>query len=260
MKGLKKYSHKDREKVIQEIVPLIKKKFGENLLALAAAASYARMEDIDYSDLELVAFVYEMPGEKKVDGIGKIRDGLLVELVWMTKETYIERVREVTEDWYIAGSDVLLPLINEDIINELKVYKVESVREKCFIQAFNHWHEVQESTAKVLNAVKKRNRIGISLLVFDMYLHMLRVLSFLNQTPYKTFSEFVSQSLAFEIKPALFDELTHIMVEGTYQDFEHLEKVVTKVFSDFEKILEEEYHLYDDNIDPNLPKKIEKKN
>ena len=176
----------------------------------------------------------------------------------MTRETYIERVLDVTQDWYIAGSDVLLPLINEDFINELKTYKIENVKEKCLFQAFNHWHEVQESTAKVLNAVKKKNRIGVSLLVFDMYLHMLRVLSFLNQTPYKTFSEFISQSLTFEIKPVLFDELTHIMVEGRYQDFRHLERVVKNVFSDFEKIFEEEgYHLYDDNIDPNLPMKKE---
>ena len=31
MKGLKKYSHEDRERVIDEIIPLVQEKFGANL-------------------------------------------------------------------------------------------------------------------------------------------------------------------------------------------------------------------------------------
>lgn len=255
MKGLRKYSHHDREKIIQEMIPLIQKKFGENLVALAACASFARNEDTDYSDLELVAFLKKCPGEKEVDGMGKIRDGLLVELVWMTKETYMKKVLDVTEDWYIAGSDVLLPLINEDFFKEL-TYKTENQQEKCVHQAACHWHEVQESTAKVLNAIKKENRPGIPLLVCDMCIHMLRVLSFLNQTPYKTFSEFISQSREFSTKPAQFDELTEIIVEGRYQDFVQLKDVVTHVFCDFENIFEGlGVELYDDNVDPGKPMK-----
>lgn len=59
--------------LIKEMIPLIKKKFGENLLALAAEASFARGEDTDYSDLELIAFVKELPGEKKIDGMRKFK-------------------------------------------------------------------------------------------------------------------------------------------------------------------------------------------
>ncbi len=177
MRGLKKYSHKDREKVIEEMIPLAKKKFGKDLLALAAQASYARNEDFDYSDLELIAFVREMPKNKKMGGMGKIRDGLLVELIWTTKETYLEEIREVTGDWYITGSDTLLPLINKRFIEDLNKYKVKNLKEKCLNHADQGWYEVQESTAKVLNAITKRNKVGISLITFDMFLHMLRVLS-----------------------------------------------------------------------------------
>ena len=86
MKGLKKHSHQDRERVIRELVPLIKKKFGDNLIALAADASYARGEDFDYSDLELFAFVKEMPEGKDMEGMSRIRDGMLIELIWTTRE------------------------------------------------------------------------------------------------------------------------------------------------------------------------------
>lgn len=252
MKGLKKYSHQDREKVIREMIPLIKMKFGEDLIALAAQASYARNEDFDYSDLELVAFVRKMPKGKKMGAMGKICNGLQVELVWMTKEAYIEHTKEVTEDWYMAGSDRLLPIINAPFIETLNSHKTENLKERCLDHATAHWYEVRESTAKVLNAISKNNELGISLLVFDMYLHMLRVLSFLNQIPYRTFGDFIAQSKIFKTKPEHFDKLTQIIVEGTYQNLARLKEIVEQVFSEFENLFEElGLDLYDDNVDPN---------
>jgi hypothetical protein len=256
MKGLKKHSHEDREKVIREMIPLIKKKFGDNLIALAAQASYARNEDTSYSDLELIAFVREMPEDKKVGGMGKIRDGMLVELLWMTKENYLEETLDVTENWYIAGSDTLLPIINKPFIESIKGYEVENLRDKCLKQAAGRWYEVQESAAKVLNAIEMENKLGISVLVFDMYLHMLITLSFLNQTPYTTFSKFIAEAGKLPIKPQQFDELTHIMVGGKYQELIPLKNVVESVFTDFENILEDMgFEFYYDNFDPNKPMK-----
>lgn len=254
MRGLKKYSHKEREQVVKKLVPLIKKKFGKNLIALAAQASYARNEDFDFSDLELIAFVREMPRNKKISGMGKVRNGLLVELLWMTKETYIEEVKEPTENWYIAGSDKLLPLINKPFIERLNKYKSKNLKQGCLNHAANHWYEVQESTAKVLNAITKKNMLGIPLLAFDMYLHMLRVLSFLNQNPYTTFAKFIEESKKFKTKPEYFEELTQIVVDGKYQNFAKLQKVVEQVFTEFENIFDKlGFDLYYDNVDPNKP-------
>src|SRR5687767_14520100 len=146
MKGLQRYSHTDRQKVIEEMMPLIQKKFGEDLIALAASASYARNEDSDYSDLELIAFVKTLPEGQTWGGMGKIRDGMLVELIWTTKEHYLENTLAVTPHWYIAGSDRLLPLLNPEFIEELNNHQVENLKEKCLTRATHHWHEVQEST------------------------------------------------------------------------------------------------------------------
>lgn len=256
MKGLKKYSHEDRGKIIQEMIPLIRQKFGDNLVALASQGSYARGEDFDYSDLELIAFLKEMPKGKSMAGMGKIRNGILVELIWTTKEAYIADVKEVTEDWHIAGSDKLLPIINSKFVEELNNYKVQNLREKCLKQAVKHWHEVQESTAKVLNAISQKNQDGLPLLVFDMLRHMLISLSFLNQKPYVTFSRFISEARTFNLKPNSFNKLAGVVVEGKYQQATNrFRELIEKTFSEFENIFDAlELQLYDDNVDPSIGK------
>jgi hypothetical protein len=251
MKGIKKHTHEERRQVLEEM-PLIRRKFGANLVALAASASFARGEDADYSDLELTAFVKTMPAGVRRGGIGKIRDGLLVELEWMTREVYLADVREVTGAWYLAGSDTLLPLINPEFIAELNNYRVENLEAKCLAQAVKHWHEVQEATAKVLNAVAAQNREGLPLLLCDMLRHALIVLSFLNQTPYVTFAQFVTAAKRFPAQPTSFAALVEIVVRGAYQDLPRLEATAISVFTEFEQMFAARgLALYDDNVDPN---------
>ena len=63
------------------MVPLIKHKFGKNLLAVAARGSFARNTDQPYSDLELFAFLKEMPRDQKklpYAKMHKIRNALLM--------------------------------------------------------------------------------------------------------------------------------------------------------------------------------------
>lgn len=256
MKGLKKYTHKDRKKIIKKIVPLVKKKFGNNLIALAARASFARGEGHDYSDLELIAFVKKISKGKKWQGIGKIKNGLMVELVWQTKEDYIKSTLDVNDLWYISGSDTLLPIINKKFIKELNNYKIKNLKKKCFNYAAKNWYEAQESTAKVLNAITQKNKEGIFLLVSDMFLRMLIVLSFLNQTPYTTFAKFIQEAKKFKVKPKSFNRLINLMTKGKYWNLANLKKVVVNVFREFEDIFEK-YGLdpYEDNIDPNIPYK-----
>jgi hypothetical protein len=198
--------------------------------------------------LELIAFVKKMPEGRH--GVGKIRDGLLIELVWMTREDYIAETLEVTKMWYLAASDVLLPIINAEFISELSEYRAENLKEKCLAEARNHWHEVQESTSKVLNAMKAENRDGLPLVLFDMTLHFLISLSLLNQTPYTTFARFVAEARTFATKPAEFDDLLDLIAQGAYQDLPKLEKLVVSVFSQFEEIFEDVgIELYDEKID-----------
>jgi len=253
MEGIKKYTHQQREQIVREMIPLIKKKFGKNLVALAAQASFARGDDYYYSDLELNAFLKKKPRSKK-RGMSKIRDGILVELTWMTKEDYIKSTKEVTKEWYLAGSDTLVPIINKPFIDKLNKYKVANLKEKCLHQAVIHWHEVQEYTAKVLNAIAQQNRENLPFLVLGMLDSMLISLSLLNQIPYITAAKFITQARSFKHKPERFDDLMDSILKGDCQNLEALEKNIINVFEGFEKIFKKlGCQLYDDNVDPSRP-------
>lgn len=255
MKGIKKHSHNEREKVLNELVPLIKTKFGDDLSAIAARGSFARNTDGPYSDLELFVFLKQMPKGQEHSAYGKlrkIRDGLLVEIIWVTGENYIREVKDVTSAWFGSGADVLLPIYNKKFADKLNKYKVKDLNKKCLHQAFANWDKVQEATTKVLNAAEQKNHLGMSLVIHDMLSNILKELSFINQAPFTTFSQLIQESKKFKIKPKKFEALIKIVVNGDYKNYQHIKAVATDVFSELENYLEKQgLTLYQENIDPN---------
>lgn len=253
-KGLKKHTHAERQTIIGEMTPLIKKRFGDNLIALAASGSYARNEDADYSDLELEGFVKKMPRGKKFGGFAKIYDGMLIEMMWSTRETYLEHTLEPNEEWYLSGSDHLLPIFNKKFIDELNDYRVENLRKKCLDLAVGHFPVVLENSGKLLNAIDSKNRDGVPLLILYTIQEMLTVLAYLNQKPYLTSSRMISEARELPIKPKTFDELLDIAVKGEYTQLAGLRRTAVAVFTEFEAIFEGlGLRLYDDDFDPNKP-------
>jgi len=153
-------------------------------------------------------------------------------------------------------SHLLLTRILKKFIKGIQNYKVKHIKKKCLNFAAKNWYEAQESTAKALNAIAQKNRDGLSLLAPDMFLRILIVLSFLNQKPYTTFARFVTEAKRFRIKPRGFNKLAEIMIHGEYSNLPKLEKIVRRVFSEFEKIFEAlGIDPYEDNLDPNIPYK-----
>ena len=254
MKTIGAHSHSDRENIIKMLVPHIKDMFGDNLVALAVCCSFARNDDSDYSDLELTAFVKEMPDGKSRDGVAKIYDGMLIELIWMTRETYLQSTLDLNEYWHYSGSDTLVPIINEEFIREIASYQPKDLKKKCLDQAVGAFTEVQEATAKVLTAIAQSNRTGIPLLFFEMLNQFLRILSFLNQTPYTTASGMIAQVRYFPIQPASLAALLEIADSGEYQDFVTLRETTIAVFEELEMLFESlDLPLEDDNLDPDKP-------
>ena len=223
-------------------------------MAVAATASYARGDDRAYSDLELVVFLTELPPPDEDQYLQRIVDGLLIEAVYVTEESYLRQYTTLSRDWYIAGSATLVPIYNAPFIERI-VQKIRIIQypPALFVaRAAKQFLDVQESFGKVLNALDQRNVEGLSLLLFDAVLHTLVTLSFLNQRPFTTFATFIVQARAFHVKPKRFDELLDIIVKGSYQDMEHLKDVMVTVFEDFEQIFSNQgWQLYDESIDPN---------
>lgn len=241
MKGIKKYTHKEREKVLNEMVPLVKQKFGKNLLAIAARGSFARKTEGPYSDLEFFAFLKEMPrGQKKLSyaKMHKMRDGLSVELIWITKNTYINEVKEVSSSWFGQGQEKLLAVYNKPFMDKLSKYKVKDVKRKTMDQAFALWPSIFFSSSMVVDIANKKDHEKIAIALHHMFENMLNFLSFINQTPYTTSSKKILESKKLKIKPKDFSKLTTLIVNGNFRKYSEIKKLVLSITQDMKKYLE----------------------
>ncbi len=248
MEGIRHHTHENRTKILKKLVPLIKKKFGSNFIALAADGSYARNEDNDYSDLELIVFLKKIPKDANWS-VRKIIDGLLIEIIPDTKISFIEKYLEVSDMWYASGAGQLLPIVNNQFIEEINNFKPDSLEKKCWDQAVKRWNQYQEITSKVLNNIRQKNKEAIPLAFSQMVKETLVILSFINTTPYKTLGTYITQAKQFSIQPKEFSKLIDIFVNGEYQDLSLLSKAVENTFSGLEKIFQRRgVKLYSDTI------------
>ena len=210
---------------------------GSNLLALAVQGSYAREADREYSDLELVAFLKELPVDgPRLDG-EQIFDGMMVDLVWTTEDEYIASVKEVTDIWYIAGSDYLAPLVNSAMIERINGFEPENLAARCLEQAVRRWPALYEATTKVLNALLRDDAPDLGRLFFSVLDHVLVELAFLNAKPYVSTTSTLEEALRLEKQPPTLPELAAIAIEGAYTDHRRVERVVLAVLGELEELL-----------------------
>jgi predicted nucleotidyltransferase len=249
--GLKKYTHKERSRIIKNlIVPALERELGKNLIAIAADGSYARNEDSDFSDIELMIIVKDRTQLPR--GFGKIIDGILIEGLFLTEQEYYQNILDVNEEWYLAGSDRLGAIKNAPFIQKMRRYKVKHVREKCFKHAHRILYEVQESFGKLFTAIKKNDRENLFPIVADAVMQVLKLMAYLNETPYRTLSSFITQAKGFSMKPVGFDEFMAIVINGRYVDLKLLEKRSTKLFVGIEQLFVKRMgpNIYDSHVAP----------
>ena len=240
MKGIRPHGHADRERVVRELVPGFRRAFGDNLVAVAAQASFARGDDAAYSDLEIAVFLREMPEGQREGWTSAIRDGLLIEIWYTTRENYIAKIKDVTDEWYIAGSDVLVPVVNAPFLEELKAYTLPDLQERVLERAVRLWPGLQEDVTKTLNAIDAGNRDGLPMVLFYLMKDALAMVSFLNRRPYTTLGKYIPQARELPLRPDRFDEFLDLMVAGSYADLAKLRDVVVGMFEGFEALFERE--------------------
>ena len=249
VEGMQRHTRDDRTRVVQRLIEMHRRELGENLLGLATQGSYARDSDRDYSDLEIVAFLTTVPGATSWADCVQIWRGLLIDIIWTTKSEYIARVKEVTPQWYLAGTDRLGALINEPLIDEVNGYKPRDLAAKCRAEALRHWPVTQEATSKVLNAVGRGNTDNVGRLLFAMLDHVLIELAFINERPYESASTALSEALALSKLPRGFGDLASVAIEGGHTDPARVREAVRTVFAGLEELFAEEgVVLYDDDL------------
>jgi predicted nucleotidyltransferase len=254
--GLRPHTHVHRQAVIQQLIPLWQEKFGDNLLAIAACASFARGADVSYSDLEVGVYLKEPLPSGEDRFLQRIVDGMLIEAIYYTPQQYIKEVTEVGKDWYVAASDIMVGVYNPDFIEDLvrQVRAVQVPAEAYLHQAAEYRYELQEGFGKLLNAVEQNNIEGISLLLADAVLFLLRTLATLNRQPFTTFARFIREARRLPVKPERMDELLDLLVQGSYQNLPYVGEVSLAVFASLEQIFAQRgIQLFDDPLDPCLP-------
>jgi hypothetical protein len=256
IKGIRAHSREERMAVIDQLIPLWKKKFGDNLLGIAVSASVARGEDLAYSDLELDVFLREKPEKRDEQYLQRVVDGMLIEAIYHTPEEFLRERETIPAHWFLSASDRWMVAFGQEFFDDLlnKMKGIQHSKKEFLAAATRSRYELQESFGKVLNAVDMKNHEGISLLLMDAVLHLLQILSFVNQQPFTTFSQFISIARDFKIKPERFDDLLDILVNGSYQELEEVKEICMVVFGGIEDVFRQNgIELYDDELDPNLP-------
>jgi len=259
MKSIQPHTHEQRTEIVEQLIPLFHTKFGDNLLAIAACASYARGTDLDYSDLELIVFLKEPLEGENDPYLQRIVDGLLIEVEYLTPEAYLQRFKELKDCWGIPGSDPLVGIYNVDFTKELgaKVAAIRHTPAQYRRAAARKQPEVQEAFAKVFNAIGEDNREGIGIVFFDAVLILLHMLAMLNGKPFTTLSRYIAEARKFKVKPDRLDDMLNILVEGDYANFHRLKDVMTDIYNSLERIFAG-YRLPfgDASFNPNKPNKI----
>ena len=238
MKGIRPHSHADRERVLKELVPAFLETFGDNLVAVAAQASYARREDVAYSDLEIAVFLRAATPERPLGWTSTIRDGLLIEIWYTTRDDYIGKIKEVTDEWYIAGSDVIEPLVNAPFLEEMRALVLPNLPEKCRRQVLKLWPGFQEDVTKTLNAIDAGNCDGLPMVLFYLMKDTLALAAFLNERPYTTLGRYIPQARELPLKPDGLDGFLDTMVAADYTDLAKLRQTVAGMFEGFERTIE----------------------
>lgn len=253
---MQKYTHKQRTDILDSlIIPQLKRELGDNLVAIAADGSYARNEDTDYSDIELMVFVKDKTDLPR--GFGKIYKGILVEGLFVTEDEYYKTVLEPNPDWFLSGSDTLKPLTNARFIEKVQRYRVEDLARKCLACAQDVLFEIQESFGKLFTAIQQKNTENLLPVLADAVMHLLKLLAFMNKKPYTTLGSFITQARGFATKPNGFDEFIDIIVNAGYLDLALLEKRTQELFTGIEKYYHEKLgdSMYDDNLSQLIKKK-----
>ena len=242
--------------VAEALVGMWRRKFGDELLGVAVAASVARGDDRAYSDLELVVFLRAAPPAGEDQDLQRVHDGMLVEAEYTTEEEYVAQYRELGRDWFLAGSEVLRPLMNPELVERVaaRIRAVRHPRGAFLAQAARRLVEVQEAFAKTLGAIAAGDREAVGLLLFDAALQSMATLALLNERPYTTFARLIPEARALPRTPPRHDELLDIVARGEYGDGPRVRAVLLAVLAGLEALLAAEgVEPYDTTLDPGVP-------
>ncbi|UCD19432.1 MAG: hypothetical protein JSU64_08475 [candidate division WOR-3 bacterium] len=235
-------------------MPTLCKELGKNLIAIAADGSFARGEDGPYSDLELMIFVED--SKDLPFGFSRVHDGLLIEGLFVTEQEFHRMIHEPNEQWYVAGSDKLLAVTNPAFVKRLEKYRVRDRTQKFRHMVRGATHEVQEAFGKLFNAIERRNRDNLFIVLSEAVVAVLKFMSYINERPYTSSRKFITEARTMKIRPDGIDDFLRVVVGAQHLDWERLRTTAEELFRGIEAYLKSEYgeDFYDSDLSRILSK------
>ncbi len=237
LKSLKEHSHKERQQIVEALLPLIRRHVGDQLVALAATGSFARNTDAAYSDIELIAFLKERP-EPGRHAVRFIYDGMQVDIWFLTRKDYITNHKGGDrKQWPYAARSALIPLFNPGFVQDLSAIPSPISPQDRMAALTDLWPDVQEASGKLLTAVERADTLPIPFLYWAMVEKLCVALSYVNAQPFTTRASIFAEAMSFEHLPASFRAV--LEGPGSSLDLPLLSAKVKTVFAEMEQMLED---------------------
>ncbi len=233
--GLKAHTHQDRARVVEALIPLIKRHMGRELVALAASGSFAKNSDGPYSDIDLIGFV-KRPQDDDRKIVNIIFDGMLIHIWFLTPAQYLHiHKRKINVEWVFAGSNSLVPLLNASLICELAQAPCNQLPNEYLKTLREYWPQVQEAAAKFLTAISRNDTAVLPILYCGAIEKICIALSFLNARPFTTRAAIFEETRKFPKVPAHFAAL--LPPHGLELEPKVLYERILTVFAETEALL-----------------------
>ena len=111
-------------------------------------------------------------------------------------------------------------------------------------------YELQESFGKLFTAIDTDNRENLFPILSDAVMVVLKILAYINRTPYTSLNSFMSEARKFKRKPRGLDEFLRFIIEGNYNNVKKLEKYAKNLYTAIEVYFKNRFDtkIYDDDL------------
>ncbi|MDD4900955.1 MAG: kanamycin nucleotidyltransferase C-terminal domain-containing protein [Patescibacteria group bacterium] len=239
-------TNKERLIFSEKILEKLKVEYKDKLLAVGIYGSVTRGEDMDYSDIEMLAVIKGAMIDQSYEGMYK---GLKWEVDVVSEDRAIEEIYNVNIDWplYLGIYLDVKPVYDSaQIFSKFKREFVKLVKQdfkKYIRQVFIN--DIYEQFGKFFNIVENGSEEQIRFLSFHLFNKLIGFVGLINKAYYGSAANRAKDSMALTINFVSFRKLGEMLLKGEIKDVERINEVVKKLFEEILNFMKENRIKFD---------------
>ncbi|HSW79553.1 MAG TPA: kanamycin nucleotidyltransferase C-terminal domain-containing protein [Candidatus Saccharimonadales bacterium] len=241
------HTHEERVNLSKNLVVRLQEKYGSDLLAVAHFGSMSRDEDMDYSDVDMIAVV---KGEKIIDDIEGVQNGLSYGIDIFSQDIITSKITSVNMRWPIlVGKFVTAkPLKDEQhLFDTYKQLYEETIRQdfKPYIRHI-FLQEIYEECNKFVNTAQFGTRKQVLYIANRLFTKMITFLGVVNKSYYLSAASFPGKAMSLPINFPSFKLLGESVISDLNLPTPELQVVVEKMLNEIIQYLIEQGIAFED--------------